>query len=119
AEIEVEIENNGDGSMLAEGIYEIYYAEEGDPVEDGDKIEPNDEAGEGTIDVLESGETQKLTYEVSEPGIYIFVAYQHEDSSDDDRVLSEAITIECESSENEQTSDQEEKENEESKSSNK
>lgn len=107
AVIEVEVENDGDGPMLAEGSYEIYYAEDGgDPLEDGIKLELDE--NEGIIEILEVGETTKLTYETSDPGVYMFVTYKHDIISDEDRFMSEEIIVECEDEqpEDEQNNDQ-------------
>lgn len=96
AEIEVEIENNGAASMQAEGTYEVYFSESGNPEEDGEKIELNED--EGIIAVLASGETGTLTYETEVAGVYQFVMYDH-DTAEEDGIWSEPIYVDCEQNE--------------------
>ena len=95
--IKVEIENSGDGPMLAEGSYEIYYVRNGHQEEEGIKLELDE--GEGVIEVMEVVETKSLTYETNEPGVYIFAIYEHDDALREHPIWSEEITVICDSEE--------------------
>lgn len=94
ATIEVDITNEGD-DMEADGFYEVYYTEAGDPQEDGEQIELNEDDEEGIIEALANDETVTLTFEANDPGVYAFVVYKHEDAVEEDGVWSEDITVEC------------------------
>lgn len=111
--VEVELTNQGEGPMITEGSYDIYYTETGDPQQDGEKLAlPKDE---GVIEILEHGETTTLAYEAELPGIYVFVAYQHYETVEEDGVWSEGIQIVCadeteQETEEENTNDEQDEE---------
>lgn len=105
-EIEVEVTNEGDGSMLTNAFYEVYFIEEGNPEKDGEKVTL--EEHEGVIEILENGATQKLVYETSKPGFYQFVMDPHEKTSEDERIWSDVIEVLCEEKPDENTEEKEE-----------
>ncbi|GAB3056817.1 amyloid fiber anchoring/assembly protein TapA [Virgibacillus ainsalahensis] len=92
--LKMKIKNTGDGDMLSESSYDVYYIENGNPQKHGEKVELG--ADEGIIKALKMGETAELTYKASLPGRYVFVAYQHSDHPDEE-TWSKEIKVDCKS----------------------
>lgn len=88
AEIEIKLKNAGQGDMQDDSTYEIYYVQNGNPEQHGEKIELEENEEERIIEPLKSGEKTKLTYETNVSGVYVFVAYQHEKHPDEERTWS-------------------------------
>ncbi|WP_255259884.1 amyloid fiber anchoring/assembly protein TapA [Lentibacillus sp. CBA3610] len=88
-EIKVDVKNEG-FSMINATEYVIYYAENGNPKNNGEKI------ADGTIEPIEKGETVSLTFEAEQTGSYIFKASQHPDySGNHQNPWSEKVVVTC------------------------
>lgn len=91
--IKAKIKNSGNGDMQAEGKYEVYYIEKGNPQKHGEKMKLDEE--EGVIKALKSGEEIELTYKADLAGRYVFKAYQHSLNPNNKEIWSEKIKFDC------------------------
>lgn len=91
-DIAVQVRNNG-VTMAGTTTYEVYYSENGNPKNNGEKI------ADGTIDPIATGETSKLSFHAEKTGTYMFKAIQRPgyDGDDDTKhaIWSEKVTVEC------------------------
>ncbi|WP_413376040.1 amyloid fiber anchoring/assembly protein TapA [Alkalihalobacillus sp. 1P02AB] len=74
-DITVKIKNDG-FDMIGSTEYEVYYSENGDPKDNGEKV------GGGTVDSIKQGENMELVYEDASIGSYIFKLYQRDGYDD-------------------------------------
>jgi YqxM protein len=86
--ITVVIQNIGQDNMQEEGLYEVYYAEKGNP-KNGVKLDLSD--SEGVIPALASGETVELTFSANQEGFYMFKAFSNQEKLDEESTWSEKI----------------------------
>ncbi|WP_188454453.1 amyloid fiber anchoring/assembly protein TapA [Virgibacillus oceani] len=89
-EISVGIKNKGFG-MIGSTEYEVYYSENGNPKNQGTKI------AEGSIDPIDAGATDTLTYKAEKIGSYMFKAKQRSDYEGDGKkiIWSEKVMVKC------------------------
>ncbi|MDY0404815.1 amyloid fiber anchoring/assembly protein TapA [Virgibacillus sp. 179-BFC.A HS] len=93
ANMKVTLKNIGKGPMLQTSTYEIYYVVNGNPKKHGTKVRLNQ--GEGTVKILEKGETVTLSYQTDKPGRYIFKVYQSGVHDEKTAVWSKEIKVNC------------------------
>lgn len=90
--IEVEIKNEGKGDMKRDSSYEVYYIEQGNPKQNGEKVKLAED--EGVIPALKQEDSTKLTYQASKEGMYVFFANQSDDQHKEN-TWSEKIIVHC------------------------
>lgn len=88
------VTNGGDQDMLAPSVYEVYWSADDNP-QKGTKL-----AFTGVINPLKAGESQKLTFNLSDnpngpSGKYKFKAYQHPGHPGSGALWSDTITADC------------------------
>lgn len=92
-EIKTQIQNSGEGDMMAGSTYDIYYIENGNPEKHGEKLHLPD--GEGNIPALMSGDSTEITYLAQNPGVYAFLAHQPEGYSEGETIWSKWVIVNC------------------------
>ncbi|WP_139223999.1 amyloid fiber anchoring/assembly protein TapA [Lentibacillus halodurans] len=103
-EITVDIKNRG-FSMIDSTEYGVYYVENGNPKNNGEKI------ADGMIESMEEGETKSLTFEAEQKGSYMFTISQHpEYDGDNQNPWSKKMMVKCIEN-NEKTEQEEDKQN--------
>lgn len=75
-DISVDIKNNG-FDMIDTTEFEVYYIENGNPKNNGEKVH------EGYVESIKSGDTFTLTYEAKQTGSYMFKVLQRPGYNDD------------------------------------
>jgi YqxM protein len=87
-EISVAIKNDG-ANMTGSTQYEVYYADKGDPKNNGTKI------FEGVISPMTANQIISLKYMADKPGSYQFRAIQRPGHNGSGDLWSETITVKC------------------------
>ncbi|HLR16051.1 MAG TPA: amyloid fiber anchoring/assembly protein TapA [Bacillota bacterium] len=91
--MEVQVTNDGEGPMLSEGFYEVYYSEQKNPKIEGESVALGE--NEGIIPVLTKGEEISISFEPNKNGMYQFVLYGNDDIPEEEWIWSDVIEIEC------------------------
>jgi YqxM protein len=84
--VEAVIKNGGDRDMKGTVVYEVWWAEKGNP-KDGVKV------AEGQVKALKSGETETLTFTPNKNGYYKFKAMQRPGHPGQGELWSESIAV--------------------------
>jgi TasA anchoring/assembly protein len=115
-EIAKEIQNMGDGDMMAGSAYDVYYIENGNPEKHGEKLDLPE--GEGKIPVLESNESIELKHFAQQPGVYALLAHQPDGHPGEESIWSKWVIVNCPPGQTGQDAEKETQEAEEGQSEN-
>lgn len=107
--ISTELKNDGPGDMEESSSYDMYYIENGNPEKHGKKLKLGKD--EGVISPLDKGQSTKLTFQASSPGVYVFTTKEIVGDSSSKTIWSKWIKVNCPSS---KTVDEEQEDQEES-----
>ncbi|MGX6442456.1 amyloid fiber anchoring/assembly protein TapA [Neobacillus sp. K501] len=91
-EISTVIKNGGTTEMTSDGLYEVYFIENGQRNENGTKV------AEGKIAKLQVGQEIILTQKVTSEGFYIFKTFEDTGQNKEKVIWSEKIKVKCKTS---------------------